>query len=423
MHDLNRRRFLQLSASAAAAELLTAGSSQSELRCEEPPQRRTIAKESAVKAKIAAVETFTVSYPITGYFKFFKSRSGKPVGRQCVVVKITDEAGNVGWGQSVPSHTWSYETLESVKTTIDGYLGPALVGQDAFDGKAIQAILDRNIAPLFSTGQPICKAGIDLALFDLTGKILNQSAAERWSRESRKSITISWTINPQTLDDLPGLVKQARERGFRNFNLKVGSDADFDVKMCREIRKLAPDAFVWVDANGGYDLETALAVAPKFADLDVKAFEQPLPANRLSWFARLKKQAALPILMDEPIVTAVDLEEFHRLGLLDGVAMKVARCGGLAEARKVVQYIENNGLLFFASGLTDPDLSLAASLLLFGAYNLQRPAALNAPQFLTHTLLKEPIKVEADKATIPTGPGLGVEVDETKLRNLQIVNE
>ncbi|MAD80179.1 MAG: hypothetical protein CMJ50_04945 [Planctomycetaceae bacterium] len=419
MRDIHRRRFLRVSASAAATGLLTAGAWQSELRCEEPSNRRTTTKEPTVKATIAGVKTFAVEYPITGYFKFFQDRSEKPIGRQCVVVKITDEAGNVGWGQSVPSHTWSYETLESVKTTIDRYLGPALVGQDAFDRETIQAILGRNIAPLFSTGQPLCKAGIDLALFDLTGRILNQSAAERWSRESRKSITLSWTINPQTLDELPGLVEQAYERGFRNFNLKVGSDADFDVKVCREIRKLARDAFVWADANGGYDLETALAVAPKFADLGIKAFEQPLPANRLSWFAKLKKQAALPILMDEPIVTAVDLEEFHRLGLLDGVAMKVARCGGLVEARKVMQYIEDNGLLFFASGLTDPDLSLAASLLLFGAYNLQRPAALNAPQFLTQTLLKEPIKIEADQAIVPTGPGLGVAVDEKKLRGLQ----
>ncbi|NOX53458.1 MAG: hypothetical protein GXP27_03270 [Planctomycetes bacterium] len=371
-------------------------------------------------ATIASVETTAVSYPVAGHFKFLTDGSGKPVGRPCVVVKITDEAGNVGWGQCVPARTWSYETPESVKSTIDAYLGPALVGQDAFDQPAIQRVLDRNIAPSFSTGQPICKAGLDLALFDLTGRILNQSAARRWSRESRRSITLSWTIDVRELEELPRLVEQAHDRGFRHFNLKVGADAQLDLEMCREMRRLAPNAFLWVDANGGYDLETALTVAPKFADLGIQAFEQPCPANRLSWFARLKKQAALPILMDEPIITAVDLEEFHRLNLLDGVAMKVARCGGLTEARKVLKYLLENGLLFFASGLTDPDVSLAASLLLFGAYDLQHPAALNAPQFLTHTVLREPIRIEGDQATVPTGPGLGVEVDEAKLRDLQV---
>ena len=72
-------------------------------------------------------------------------------------------------------------------------------------------------------------------------------------------------------------------------------------------------------------------------------------------------------------MTAVDLEEFHRLGLLDGVAMKLSRCGGLDESCRILDYMEQNGLLFFASGLTDPDLSLAASLALFAAYQLERP--------------------------------------------------
>lgn len=370
-------------------------------------------------SKIASIETFTVAYPVVGHFKFFKTKDGKTPSRDTVVVKISDENGKVGWGQSVPSHTWSYETLESVKSTIDKYLGPALIGQDAFDSEAIQNILDRTITPSFSTGQPICKAGIDLALFDLTGRILDQSAAQRWKRNDRKKITLSWTINPKTLDEVGELIGRAHKRNFHNFNVKVGSDAKFDVEMCREIRRLAPQAFVWIDANGGYDLETALAVAPKFADIGMAAFEQPLPANRLSWHNRLMKQKALPILMDEPIVSLVDLEEFHHLGLLDGVAMKVSRCGGLTESRKIIEYLEQNGLLFFASGLTDPDLALAACLHLFAAYGLERPAALNAPQFLSGSILKQPIPISGDQASLPGGPGLGVEVDENKLQEMQ----
>ena len=373
-----------------------------------------------MKSTIAKVDTYRVAYPVTGYFKFFKTTSGKLPTRDTVVVRITDETGYEGWGQSVPSHTWSYETVESAQSTIDRYLGPALIGQNAFDEDGIRQILDRTIAPLYTTGQPIAKAGIDLALFDLTGRILEQPAAERWDRpEGRDQITLSWTVNPQALDEVGELVAQAREAGFRNFNVKVGADAKFDVQVCTEIRRLAPDAFVWIDANGGYDLDTALAVAPRFADLGIAAFEQPMPANRLTWYRKLHKQRALPILMDEPIVSAVDLEEFHRLGLLDGVAMKLSRCGGLTESRKVLKYMEDNGLLFFASGLTDPDLSFAACLALFGAYNLERPAALNAPQFLSGSILSEPLAIEGDQATVPKGPGLGVRVAEDKLEELQ----
>jgi L-alanine-DL-glutamate epimerase-like enolase superfamily enzyme len=116
----------------------------------------------------------------------------------------------------------------------------------------------------------------------------------------------------------------------------------------------------------------------------------------------------------------VDLEEFIKLELLDGVAMKPARCGGLTEARRQIELIERAGLMFLGSGLTDPDISLAASLELYGAYDLKYPAALNGPQFLEGTILKQPFKVKSGELSLPKGPGLGVEVHENKLRELLV---
>jgi L-alanine-DL-glutamate epimerase-like enolase superfamily enzyme len=370
-------------------------------------------------SRIVSIETFPARYPVIGRFKFFPASGGAPATRDTVLVKICDDAGNVGWGQSVPSPTWSYETLETVRTTIDRHLGPALIGLNPFDTDAVWRVLNRTIAPSFSTGQPICKAGIDLALFDLTGRALRQPASERWKRNGLKTITLSWTVDARTLEEVETAVAEGQQRGFRNFNVKVGPDSAFDVQMCAAIRRLAPEAFVWVDANGGYNLETALAVAPKFADLGISALEQPLPANQLVGYRELRQQRALPVLMDEGIVSLADLETFHQLGLLDGVAMKVPRCGGLTEARRMLEYMEEHGLVFFGSGLTDPDLSLAATLLLYGAFNLKHPAALNGPQFLGGTFLRDAISVQRDQAAVPEGPGLGVEVNESLVRQEQ----
>jgi muconate cycloisomerase len=72
-------------------------------------------------------------------------------------------------------------------------------------------------------------------------------------------------------------------------------------------------------------------------------------------------------------------------------------------------------MLFLGSGLTDPDLSLAASLQLYGAYGLKYPAALNGPQFLRGSYLKEPFAVQGGKLPVPKGLGLGVEINEEKL--------
>lgn len=377
--------------------------------------------KSNARLRISGIETFLVSYPVTGRFKFFPASAGPPATRDTVVVRITAEGGLVGWGQSVPSPTWSYETVETVRSTIDRYLGPALLGLDAFEAGHVRQVLNRTIANSFSIGQPICKSGIDLALCDLVGRTLSQPAGAGWGRVGRQQITLSWTVDVGSLPEVEMTVAAAAARGFHHFNVKVGNDPDLDVQTCREIRRLAPECFLWVDANGGYDLDTALHVAREFADAGVAGFEQPFPANRLSWYARLKRQQALPILMDEGIVSLIDLEEFHQLGLLDGVAMKVARCGGLTESQRILEYMQQNGLLFFASGLTDPDLALAACLQLFGAYELERPAALNAPQFLQGSILAQPLTIQGDQALVPAGPGLGVYVDETKLRAAEMM--
>jgi len=370
---------------------------------------------SSCHARVARVEAFPMVYPTVGRFKFFEGPRGQPAGRAAVLVKLTAENGTVGWGQSVPVPTWSYETLESAYSTVQRYLAPELIGCDPFDLEGIHERMDRLIRPSFSTGQPICKAGVDLALHDLGAKLAGVNVTQLWNRPTPQHLTLSWTLNPRSLAEVEGLIAQGHERGYRHFNVKVAPDLDFDVELCRQVKRLAPDGFLWADANGGYDEAAALQAAPRLADLGVAVLEQPLPANRLGGYKRLKQQGALPILMDEGIVSSVELWEFIQLGLLDGVAIKPARSAGLHEARKQIEMILNEGLLFLGSGLTDPDLALAGSLLLFGAYDLRYPAALNGPQFLDGSILKRPFQTVEGQLVLPTGAGLGVEVDEAKI--------
>lgn len=401
---MSRRQFLARTTAVSGAVLLS----------------QDFPAQPAHTQTIARIESFPILYPTIGRFKFFEGVQGRAAGRPAVLVKITANDGSIGWGQSVPIPKWSYETVESVHSTIQLYLAPALIGLNAFDIDGIHAAMNREIAPSFSTGQPICKAGIDLALFDLTGRLAKQTAADRWNRKGREKITLSWTLNPRTLDEVEPLIAAGRARGYRHFNVKVAPDPKFDLELCKIVKRLAPDGFLWADANGGYDEATALAVAPKLAEAGVAVLEQPLPSNRLNGYQRMKKQGALPILMDEGIVSSVELQEFIQLKLLDGVAMKPARCGGLTEARRQIEIVREAGLMFLGSGLTDPDLSLAASVLLYGAYDLQYPAALNGPQFLQGSALRNEIEVKDGEIPVPMGHGLGVEVLEERIQEFRI---
>ncbi len=393
---LSRRRFLLLSAGAI-------GGAAAYVRGDD--------------VRIERIELFPLRYPMTGYFKFFAGPHGSR-GRAAVVVKVTASDGTVGWGQSVPIARWAYETLETATVALRDYFGPAVIGRDPRDIAGAHAAMGDAIAPGFTTGMPISRAGLDIALHDLAAKLQGEPVAALWGREATGPIRLSWTVNVRNLDEVEAVMQSGRDRGYRDFNIKVSPDPSFDVKLARRVRENAPKAFLWADANGGYDTETALDAAPKLADAGVDVLEAPLRPNRLTGYQKLRKQGALPIYMDEGVISPVELREFIRLGMLDGVAMKPARCGGLRSCKRQIDLLLDKGLRWLGSGLTDPDISLAATLQLYGAYDLETPAALNGPQFLTADVLETSMPVSEGQASIPGGPGLGVRVEEKKVRSL-----
>ncbi len=370
-------------------------------------------------SKIVRVDVGRLDYPLIGEFKFFAGSA-----RPSVLVRLTDDAGRQGWGQSVPVETWTYETVETVDTTLRGYLAPAIVGADPSDLADIHRRMERAIRPSFSVGQPLAKAAIDLACYDLWGKSTGRSVAELLGGVRAPEVRLSWTVQSPTLAGAERLLEQGRELGYASYNVKIGSPQapEYDRDLIRLVRGFAPEGFHWADANTSYDLETALAMAPELADAGFKGLESPFPPNRIRDYQRLRGQGALPILMDEGIVSPVETAEFIALGMMDGIAMKVARCGGLWHASRIVTQLEDAGLALFASGLTDPEWSLAASIHLFAAAGLTRPAALNGPQYIAGRGTADPaFRAVRDRVGVPRAPGLGVATDRRAEQVLQAV--
>ena len=330
-------------------------------------------------ARIIRVDIKRYDYPLLGEFKFFKTGA-----RPSILVRLTDENGVQGWGQSVPVETWTYETVETVETTLRQYLAPAILGADATDLADVHARMERAIRPSFSIGQPLCKAGIDLACYDLWGKHTRKSVSELLGGAKKTQVTLSWTVQSPTIAGAEDQLRKGKALGYENFNIKIGypQTPAYDLELVRVVMAFAPAGFHWADANTNYDLDTAIAMAPKLADLGLKGLESPLPPNRIRAYQTLKRQGALPILMDEGIVSPVEVAEFIALDMFDGIAMKVARCGGLWNASRIAQLLQENGLLLFASGLTDPELSMAATAHFFAWAGLEFPAAVNGPQYL-----------------------------------------
>ena len=376
-------------------------------------------------SKIARIEMGRFDYPVVGQFKFLKPGPDGKVYRPSILIRITDDDGAQGWGQAVPVPTWTYETVETVETTLERYLAPVLIGADAFDLENVHTRMNDAIKPAFTIGQPLCKAAVDLACYDLIGRKSGRSVCDLLGGSNQTGLTLSWTVASSELIVVEQQLEEGRRRGYRHFNIKVGAPQTpgYDVALARKVRAFAPDGFLWADANTGYDLGAALAIAPKLADAGVDVLESPLPPNRISGYQALKRQGALPILMDEGLISPVEVEEFIRLEMIDGIAMKPARCAGIRNSERIIRIVQEEGLLLLGSGLTDPDLALAAAVQVYTWAGITHPCALNGPQFLADRLSGDSLVPLDDRLLRPGSQGLGITLDGRAEACLRVIGE
>lgn len=371
---------------------------------------------------VERVETFVVELPTTRTFDIAGGRvatAGEPSRR--VLVKVT--AGGVsGWGEATPTPAWTYETTESIITTIDRYLAPVLIGRPVWDLDAAVTAFDRAINRGFTIGSPLAKSAVDLALHDLAGRSLGLSVGVLWGQRRTEEITLGWIVSASTAGEIAASVAEGESLGYSSFKVKIGlAGEDADVEFVTAVRAAAPQAPIWVDANQAYTADQALRIARRLAGLGVTAFEQPLPANQIAGLRRLKDHSPIPVALDESLRHPGDLANFLRMDAVDVVIAKVQRSGGLTLSRRLCALAEDSGLALMGSGLTDSDLGFAASLHLFAAFGISSPVDLNGRQFVSSVYTGErTVEVADGIARVPDGPGLGVDVDEATVRSIAV---
>ncbi|WP_019816240.1 mandelate racemase/muconate lactonizing enzyme family protein [Saccharomonospora saliphila] len=369
---------------------------------------------------VERVETFAVALPTLRSFGV----SGGAVtvaGTPSIRVLVKVSAGGIsGWGEATPIPAWTYETAESIVTTVDRYLAPALLGRPCWDLDGACAAVDRAINRGFTIGMPLAKAAVDTALHDLLGKAAGVGVSTLWGRRRRDTLTLGWMVSGQSPAEVAEHVAEGRQAGYDAFKVKIGLRGEReDLAVVAAVRDAAPEAPLWVDANQGFSVDAALRLARRLAELEVTAFEQPLPANDIVGLRRLAEHSPVPVALDESLRHPSDLATFVRLDAVDVAIAKVQRSGGLTLSTRLCALAEDCGVRLMGSGLTDSDLGLAASLHLFAAFGIDTPVDLNGRQFVD-SVYADGVRVEGGTAHVPTGPGLGVEVDESVVRDLAV---
>lgn len=367
------------------------------------------------------IETFAVALPTRRSFGV-AGGAVAVAGRPSIRILVKASADGVhGWGEATPIPAWTYETAESIVTTIDRYLAPAVLGRPAFDLDGVATAFDRAIGRGFSIGAPLAKCAVDVALHDLLGRAAGVPVGVLWGQRRREEVELAWVISGQSAPEVADSVAEGVDAGYGAFKVKVGlHDEDEDAAIVAAVREAAPYSPLWVDANQAYTVGAALRMARRLSGLEVTAFEQPLPANDVAGLKRVRQASPIPVALDESLRHPSDLATFVKLDAVDIAIAKVQRSGGLTLSRRLCQLAEDCGVALMGSGLTDSDLGLAASVHLFAAHHVTGPVDLNGRQFIDSPYAGPTVEVRGGTAQVPTAPGLGVEVDEAAVRGLSV---
>ena len=384
----------------------------------------TASPDTRPAVTVERVETFTVALPTLRDFAVAGggvTARGRPAIR--VLVKVTASDGSTGWGEATPIPSWTYETTESIVSTLTHYLAPAATGLPLWDLDGLVRACDRTIRRGWSTGMPLARAALDVAWHDALARSRGVSLGELWGRRRHDTVDLCWIATGDDAGALAESVAEGQAHGYRHFKIKTGlvpgQDETGEVARVAAVREAAPDARLVVDANQAGTQDSALRLARLLAPLDIAALEQPLPANDIEGLRRLRDLSPVPIAVDESLRHPTDLASFVRRGAIGIAVAKVQRCAGLTLALRQCQLAEDCGVALMGSGLTESDIGLAASLHLFAAYDLIAPADLNGRQFLQSPYATgSVIQVRAGVAEVPSGPGLGIGIDEGIVREL-----
>ncbi|MCZ4312127.1 hypothetical protein O4H66_01815 [Comamonadaceae bacterium G21597-S1] len=370
---------------------------------------------------IASIDVIPVRLPLKAVLTLPRGASRTlEEGKRVALVRMTDTDGNVGWGEAGPSRRWSAETLESCVSSIRHYLAPAVIGHDVFDIAGVHARMNQELAVGLDPGQPIAKCAIDLALHDLIGKRLGIPVQSWLGAKRADSVGLAKLISAATPEQAAALTTEALAQGYRGFKVKVGHHKELDADIVRAVVGAADGAYVWADANQGYVLEEALRMSRVFEQLGITLFEQPVPMSDVYAMKKLLSATSVTIALDEAAIGLPFVIEMIRREAVEGLAIKVSKVGGLFYARQMCDLALNAGLTLIGSGLMDAPIGFAASVHLFAAYGMQLPVDLNGPQFIAEDYLAEPLPVRDQRAYVPDAPGLGVTIDEDKLRRFTL---
>jgi L-alanine-DL-glutamate epimerase-like enolase superfamily enzyme len=324
------------------------------------------------------------------------ARAAAPPARRSGWIRLRDGAGNEGWGEA-PATAYYGETADTVAAllpVLEVALADAAV-PDLFALERIEGALDRAIGR-----NPAVKVAISAALHDLFGKRLGLPVWKLWGLDPAAAPTSSFTLGIDEPDAMRAKIREAA--AYPILKVKVGTLRDEEVLSL--IRDEAPAARIWVDANTAWTAKEALAKIPILEEYGVELIEQPFAPTDLEAFRLLRGRTSIPIVADESCLVSTDIPGL--VGAVDGINIKLAKCGSLREAIRMVHLARAHHLQVMLGCMIESTLGIAAAIQLAPLVDY---VDLDGAALLANDPFHGPGLESDGRLRFNTAPGLGVE--------------
>jgi L-alanine-DL-glutamate epimerase-like enolase superfamily enzyme len=361
--------------------------------------------------KIIGLETFPVR-------NRFKTPARWPVGVRksaySLIIKLKTDEGLTGLGEAPGPY------VSVNRTVIEQELKPLLLGQDPFE---IEKIISRlEILALWDKYFVYPISGVEMALYDIVGKSLKTPLYNMFGGLVNERVEFNGLIFINEPAEDAALAIDYVKLGCREIKMKVGLNPERDVERLKTVRQaVGPNIKIRVDANQAWSVATSIKYVKKMERYDLQAVEQPVPIWDLEGMAEIRRAVDTPLIADESVWTLKDAYDIISKRAADIFYVRIEEAGGMLRCKELVDFAKALGIPCIMGSWAEMGVSIAAKLHLV-ASSTNFPFGND-----THYLLQSDDVIKggmfhfADGAIkVPTGPGLGVELNEEKLTSLAI---
>jgi o-succinylbenzoate synthase len=333
----------------------------------------------------------------------FETSFGVQTERDILLLKVITTEG-AGWGECVAGEepTYSYEYVAGAQHVLIHHLLPRLLGQAQIEAEDV----GRLLRPVH--GHHMAKAAIETAILDAQLRGRGESFAKyfgavRTAVDCGVSVGIHGSI-PELLETVGAYLEQ----GYRRIKLKI--KPGWDIEPVRAVRERFGDVPLQVDANTAYSLSDAAQLA-KLDPFSLLLIEQPLPEEQVLAHAELARSVRTPICLDESITSVQTAADAIKLGACRIINIKPGRVGGYLEARRIHDLCAAQGVPVWMGGMLETGIGRAGNVAMAAMPNFTLPGDTSASDRYYHRDITQAFVLHEGRLNVPSGPGLGVDVD------------